>query len=133
MHSKSFICHCVLTWKNYLHLLANWMHSKNLICEGVPSWKNHLHLLANWMHSKSFICESVLTWKNYLHLLANWMIRTISLVKNPFFSANPLSTWRHFLLHFNFFLIFKNIIHNFQVNWTTYFFGGQMKAYPKYF
>ncbi len=32
-----------------------------------------------------------------------------------------------------FFWISKNIIHNFQINWTTYSFGGQMKAYSKYF
>jgi hypothetical protein len=62
-----------ITWKNYLHLLVNWMHSKSLIWMGVPSWKNYLHLLANWMHSKSLICEGVPTWKKYFHLLANWM------------------------------------------------------------
>jgi hypothetical protein len=27
------------SWKNYCHLLVNWMHSKNLICQGVTTWK----------------------------------------------------------------------------------------------
>jgi hypothetical protein len=96
MHSKSFICHGVSTWKDYLHLLTNWMHFKSLICEGGPTWNNYLQLLANWMHfinlfikllqlesvmkkyihlwanwihSKCFICQGVPIWNNYFHLL----------------------------------------------------------------
>jgi hypothetical protein len=73
MHFKSFIWMCVPTWKNYLHLLANWMHSKSFICHDVSTWKDYLHLLTNWMHFKNLICEGGPTWKNYLQLLANWM------------------------------------------------------------
>ncbi len=102
MHSKSLICHGVATWKNYLHLLANWMHSKSLICHGVATWKNYLRLwpiectpkvlFGPWMSQLKIItfiywpieCISNLylwnffsnlkaTWKKYIHLLANWM------------------------------------------------------------
>jgi Leucine-rich repeat (LRR) protein len=51
-------------WKNYLHLLANWMHSKCLIYHGVLTWMGYLHRLVNWMHSKCLICKGVLTWKH---------------------------------------------------------------------
>jgi hypothetical protein len=68
MHSKNLFCHHVQIWKNYLHLLTNWMHSKSFIWKGVPIWNNYLHLLANWMHSKSFIWKGVPTWNNYLHI-----------------------------------------------------------------
>jgi hypothetical protein len=36
-----------LTWKNYLHLLANWMHFNNFLYTSVPTWKNYFHLLVN--------------------------------------------------------------------------------------
>jgi hypothetical protein len=82
---KSLIYEGVLSWKNYFHLLTNWMHFwkldlwrcwnlkelpssigqlnafKNLFCVSVLTWKNYLHLLANWMHSESSVCQSVLT------------------------------------------------------------------------
>jgi hypothetical protein len=66
---------------------------------------------------------------NYFHVLP-----TKSLVENPYFSANPPLTWCHFLLCFDckFLNIFKKI-HNCQVNWVAYSFGGQMKANPNYF
>jgi hypothetical protein len=57
-------------WRNYLHLMPNWMHCKSFIYGGVTTWKRYLHLLANWMH---FNCASVQTSNNYLHVLANWM------------------------------------------------------------
>jgi len=31
------------------------MHYKTFICKGVQSWKNYLHLLANWLNYKTFI------------------------------------------------------------------------------
>jgi hypothetical protein len=40
MHSKSFICQSVATWKNYLHLLTNSMHSKFFICKIFTTWKH---------------------------------------------------------------------------------------------
>ncbi len=43
------------------------MHSKTFIYKGAQGWKNYLHLLANWMHSKTLICQVVQACKNYLY------------------------------------------------------------------
>jgi len=60
--------------------------------------------------------------------IANWITS-----KKPKFLklANPPSTWHHLQLHFN--CNFFNIIHNCQVNWVAYSFGGQMEVNPNYF
>jgi hypothetical protein len=49
---QTLIWMVVRAYKNYLHLLANWVHSKILIWIVVGACKNYLHLLANWVHSK---------------------------------------------------------------------------------
>jgi hypothetical protein len=101
----------LLRWANLKELpssIGQSMYSKNLICQGVPTWKNYLHLLVNWMHSKSFIYKTSPIWKhsekgtfiygwdNYLHMLP-----IESLMGNPFFSTNMHLTWHHLQLHFN--------------------------------
>ncbi len=70
-------------------------------------------------------CVSI--WDNCFHPFP-----IVSLVENPFFQVI------HFQLDDIFdyvsiviFWIFEKFIHNFQVNWATYFFGGQMKVNPK--
>jgi hypothetical protein len=51
------VCKGVWTWRNYLHLLANWMHWKCSIWLGVWASKIYLHLWANWMHLIGFFYQ----------------------------------------------------------------------------
>jgi hypothetical protein len=52
-----------------------------------------------------------------------------SFFNQPTFDFDVISNYISIVI----FLIFKKIIHNCQVNWATYSFGGQMKANPNYF
>jgi hypothetical protein len=88
---QKLICEGVAIWRNYLHVLANWMHSKSLIWMGVPSWKNYLHLLVNWMHFKNLIWMGVATWKNtFIYWLVEW---TLYALFGPWVSQLKITTF----------------------------------------
>jgi hypothetical protein len=156
MHSKCFICQGVPIWNIEFHLLVIEYTWKSWLVWMLQLARITYMYIGQLMHSKSFNCGNLICMNlqellmfifqfnafkelNFLRCVWIWNncfhpLPIVSLVENPFFQLTRFQLDVIFnYVSIVIFWIFKNFIHNFQLNWATYLFGGWMKVNPKYF